>query len=84
MKSPHKTKSSSNEETPDTPGLAVRRIAAEIIEGVLRRNRALDELLDSGEDGAALTALPDRDRALTRALVAVVLRRLGTVRHLLE
>jgi 16S rRNA (cytosine967-C5)-methyltransferase len=84
LKSPHKTKSSSNEETPDPPGLAVRRIAAEIIEGVLRRNRALDELLDSGEDGAALTALPDRDRALTRALVAVVLRRLGTVRHLLE
>jgi 16S rRNA (cytosine967-C5)-methyltransferase len=74
----------SDEETPETPGLAVRRIAAEIIEGVLRRNRALDELLDSGAEGAALTALPDRDRALTRALVAVVLRRLGTVRHLLE
>ena len=30
-----------------------------------------------------MPALPDRDRALTRALVAIVLRRLGSLRHLL-
>jgi 16S rRNA (cytosine967-C5)-methyltransferase len=83
LKSPHKPKASS-EETSDTPGLAVRRIAADIVEGVLRRNRPLDELLDSADGAAALTALSDRDRALTRALVFVVLRRLGTLRHLLE
>jgi len=60
--------------------LAVRRIAADILDGVLRRHRSLDELIDgSGELGR----LEDRDRALTRALVAVVLRRLGTLRHLL-
>src|SRR5262249_8364691 len=29
-----------------------------------------------------LSSLPERDRALTRALVAIVLRRLGTLRHL--
>ena len=65
------------------PGLAVRRIAADIIDGVLRRNRSLDEQLDGGKSNAALAALPDRDRALARALVAMVLRRLGTLRHLI-
>jgi 16S rRNA (cytosine967-C5)-methyltransferase len=64
----------------EVAGLPVRRIAADILDGVLRRHRSLDELIDgSGELGR----LEDRDRALTRALVAVVLRRLGTLRHLL-
>lgn len=62
------------------PGFEVRRIAAEVIDGVLRRRRALDELLDTTRDFARLE---ERDRGLTRALVSVVLRRLGTLRHLL-
>ncbi len=62
------------------PGLEARRIAADIIDGVLRRRRALDELLDSTRE---LDRLEERDRALTRALVGTVLRRLGTLRHLL-
>jgi 16S rRNA (cytosine967-C5)-methyltransferase len=67
---------------PDSaPGLAARRVAAEIVDGVLRRRRALDEQLDSSKD---LAALPERDRALVRALVGVVLRRLGTLRHLVS
>ncbi|HTS40917.1 MAG TPA: transcription antitermination factor NusB [Xanthobacteraceae bacterium] len=65
---------------PPVPGLAVRRIAAEIIDGVLRRKRTLDEQLD---DQVALRAFSERDRALLRRLVATVLRRLGTLRHLL-
>jgi 16S rRNA (cytosine967-C5)-methyltransferase len=65
--------------TPDVPGFAARRAAADIIEGVIRRRRALDEVLDSMHE---LDALEDRDRALTRALAATVLRRLGTLRHL--
>jgi 16S rRNA (cytosine967-C5)-methyltransferase len=67
------------------PGLAVRRIAADIVDGVLRRRRALDELLDGADarTSAALASLDDRDRALTRALVATVLRRLGALRHLI-
>jgi 16S rRNA (cytosine967-C5)-methyltransferase len=69
----------------DVPGFAVRRIAADLIEGVLRRHRALDELLDgAGTHSAGLNSLPERDRALARALVATVLRRLGTLRHLLS
>ena len=65
--------------TPEPAGLAARRIAADILDGVLRRHRPLDEQLD----GANLSSLPERDRGLTRALVATVLRRLGTLRHLL-
>ncbi len=66
--------------SPEPPGLAARRIAAEIIEGVLRRARPLDEQLEA-HPGLALLA--DRDRALARRLIATVLRRLGTLRHLL-
>jgi 16S rRNA (cytosine967-C5)-methyltransferase len=65
------------------PGFAVRSIAADIVEGVLRRHRSLDEQFDGGGANSGLVALADRDRALTRALVATVLRRLGTLRHLL-
>ena len=68
----------------DVPGLAVRRIAAAMIDGVLRKHRALDELLDAaGADRVGFAALADRDRALVRALIGIVLRRLGTLRHLL-
>src|SRR4051812_25191892 len=65
----------------DPPGLAARRVAAEILEGVLRRGRPLDDQLE-GHPG--LAALADRDRALARRLIATVLRRLGTLRHLLS
>ncbi|MBX9844535.1 MAG: MFS transporter [Xanthobacteraceae bacterium] len=61
------------------PGLPARRIAADIIGGVLRKRRPLDELLEA----SGLGALPERDRALARTIVATVLRRLGTLRHLL-
>ena len=68
---------------PNPPGLAVRRIAADIVDGVLRRRRPLDEQLEGANVQPGLAGLPDRDRALVRALVAVVLRRLGSLRHLL-
>jgi 16S rRNA (cytosine967-C5)-methyltransferase len=62
------------------PGLAARRIAADILEGITKRRRPLDELFDT----AGLEALEDeRDRALVRAIVATSVRRLGTLRHLL-
>jgi 16S rRNA (cytosine967-C5)-methyltransferase len=64
----------------DVPGLAVRLLAADILDGVLRQHRALDELLESTR---GLAALAKRDRALLRALLGVVVRRLGTLRHLL-
>jgi 16S rRNA (cytosine967-C5)-methyltransferase len=61
------------------PGLAVRRAAATVIDGVLRRRRPLDEVLD---DAHTLADFDDRDRALARALIGTVLRRLGSLRHL--
>jgi 16S rRNA (cytosine967-C5)-methyltransferase len=67
---------------PEPPGLPARRTAAEILDGVLRRHRPLDELLDVAAH-PGLGALADRDRALVRHLVATVLRRLGTLRHIL-
>ena len=67
---------------PEVPGLAARRIAADILDGVLRRRIALDELLSGKNAHPGLPALADRDRALTRRLAATVLRRLGTLRHL--
>ena len=65
----------------DVPGLPARRLAADIVDGVLRRRRPLDEQF--GDASATLAALPERDRALVRALTATVLRRLGSLRHLL-
>src|SRR5262252_1681684 len=68
----------------EVPGLAVRRVAADLLDGVLWRHRPLDEQLEGGgEVSSAFAALEERDRALARKLVGTVLRRLGTLRHLL-
>ncbi len=64
----------------EAPGFAVRRLAADMIDSVLRRHRGLDELLDSTRE---FVSLAERDRALVRVLVATVLRRRGTLRHIL-
>jgi 16S rRNA (cytosine967-C5)-methyltransferase len=66
--------------TSPPPGLLARRLAAEIVGGVLRQRRPLDEQLANSSVGA----LPERDRALVRAIVATVLRRLGSLRHLIS
>jgi 16S rRNA (cytosine967-C5)-methyltransferase len=68
----------------EPPGLPARRIAAEILDGVLRRRRALDELLDGRQAPVGLDALSDRDRALVRHIVATALRRLGSLRQVLD
>jgi 16S rRNA (cytosine967-C5)-methyltransferase len=68
----------------EVPGLTARRIAADIIDNVIRRNRPLDGELDGVEAHPGLAALADRDRALVRKLAATVLRRIGSLRHLLR
>ena len=68
----------------EVPGLAARRIAADILDNVLRRHRPLDAELDGPEAHPGLGGLAERDRALVRKLVATVLRRIGTLRHLLH
>ena len=68
----------------EVPGLAARRIAADILDGVLHRHRTLDEQLDGAAAHPGLKTLADRDRALMRRLVATILRRLGTLGHVLS
>ena len=65
-------------------GLAARRIAADILDGVLHKHRTLDDQLDGAGAHPGLKTLADRDRALMRRLVATILRRLGTLGHLLS
>ena len=64
----------------EVPGLAARMAAANILDAVLRSKRPLDEQLEAAD----LSELADRDRALVRHIVATTLRRLGTIRHLLN
>ena len=65
------------------PGLPARKIAADILDTVLRKRRPLDEQFDGAAAHHAFAALPERDRALVRHIVATALRRLGTLRHLI-
>ncbi len=67
----------------EVPGLAARRVAADMLDAVLRQHRPLDDQFDGAGANAGFAGLPDRDRALSRALVATALRRLGTLRHLI-
>jgi 16S rRNA (cytosine967-C5)-methyltransferase len=69
--------------SPEAAGLPARLAAAGILDGVLRRNRPLDEQLDGTHAHLGLAALSERDRALVRRIVATTLRRLGTLRHVL-
>ena len=68
----------------EVPGLAARRIAADILDGVLHKRRTLDDQLDGAAAHPGLKTLSDRDRALMRRLVATILRRLGTLGHVLS
>src|SRR5450631_1119272 len=68
----------------EVPGLAARRIAADLLDGVLHKQRTLDDQLDGTGAHPGLKILADRDRALMRRLVATILRRLGTLGHVLS
>lgn len=68
----------------EAPGLTARRTAAEILEAVLRNRQPLDEQLSGKTAHAGFLALDDRDRALVRNIVATTLRRLGSLRYLLN
>jgi 16S rRNA (cytosine967-C5)-methyltransferase len=65
------------------PGLACRRVAAEVLEGVLHGGRSLDVQLDGTRPHLGMGALAERDRALARRIVTTTLRRLGTLRVLI-
>jgi 16S rRNA (cytosine967-C5)-methyltransferase len=64
-------------------GLTARRLAAEIIEEVMRRRLPLDERLESLSSRPEYLALAPNDRGLTRAIATSAFRRLGTIRKAL-
>lgn len=68
---------------PLPPGLAVRLAAAQILSETLTQGRPLDDQFTGETPHARLSGLDARDRALTRSIATVALRRLGTIRKAL-
>ena len=75
-----------DEETRDSPaareaqvGLPARRAAAELLSAVIDKKQPLDDVLGRSLDRGWMFDLPQRDRALARAIVATSLRRRGQI-----
>jgi 16S rRNA (cytosine967-C5)-methyltransferase len=68
---------------PDPPGLGARRLAVHLIEAVLVSSRALDDALETANRDESLARLEARDRGFARLIAATVLRRLGSLDHVL-
>ncbi|MCJ7599415.1 MAG: MFS transporter, partial [Methyloceanibacter sp.] len=64
-------------------GLPARRAAVELLIAVLEKKQSLDEVLGRSLATGWLLNLPQRDRALMRAIVATSLRRRGQIDHVL-
>ena len=65
-------------------GLPARRAAVELLLAVLVKKQALDDVLGRSLAVGWMLNLPQRDRALTRAIVATSLRRRGQIDQVLE
>jgi 16S rRNA (cytosine967-C5)-methyltransferase len=64
-------------------GLPARRAAVELLAAVLQKRQPLDDILGRSLDRGSMGDLPQRDRALTRAIVAASLRRKGQLDRVL-
>ncbi|MGH6830185.1 MAG: MFS transporter, partial [Methylocella sp.] len=64
----------------ECPGLAARLAAAAILNDIVARCHPLDECFSGTTILSRLSGLESRDIALTRSIVTVALRRLGTIR----
>ncbi len=64
----------------DCPGLAARLAAGAILNDIVSRYHPLDECFSGTAILSRLGGLEPRDIALTRSIVTVALRRLGTIR----
>jgi len=64
-------------------GLPARRAAVELLAAVLQKKQPLDDILGRSLDKGSMFDLPQRDRALTRAIVGTSLRRKGQLDHVL-
>jgi 16S rRNA (cytosine967-C5)-methyltransferase len=65
-------------------GLPARRAAVELLAAVLQKKQPLDDILGRSLDKGSMFDLPQRDRALARAIVATSLRRKGQLDHVLD
>jgi len=69
-------------EAPD--GLSARRLAVDLVAGVLAMRRPLEHTLALKMRNGELARLDARDRGLARMVAATVLRRLGELEHVLN
>ncbi len=83
MRPPRPTIRPAAQEAMTVPGLAARVAAAAILRDVVAGGHTLDELFAAGAGLSRLAGLAPRDIALTRSIVTVALRRLGTIRQAL-
>ncbi|MBX3512496.1 MAG: methyltransferase domain-containing protein [Xanthobacteraceae bacterium] len=68
----------------EAPGLTARRFAADALLAILHGRRALEDVFEHGETGRQFRALDERDRALSRMIVATALRRAGSLQAVIE
>jgi 16S rRNA (cytosine967-C5)-methyltransferase len=80
-----------DEETRDSPaareaqvGLPARRAAIELLSAVIDKRQPLDDILSRSLATGWMFDLPQRDRALARAIVATSLRRRGEIDRVLD
>jgi 16S rRNA (cytosine967-C5)-methyltransferase len=83
MRPPRPAPRPTAQEVKAVPGLAARVAAAAILRDVTVGGHTLDELFAAASGLARLAGLAPRDIALTRSIVTVALRRLGTIRQAL-
>jgi 16S rRNA (cytosine967-C5)-methyltransferase len=83
IKPPRPAMRAASQESMLVPGLAARLAAAAILRDVISGGHTLDELFAAGVGLSRLAGLAPRDVALTRSIVTVALRRLGTIRQAL-
>lgn len=69
---------------PQQPGFLARKAALTIVTDVLDKQVLLDEALSDAIQNGLLKELDQRDRALTRAIAAMTLRRFGQIRKIMR
>jgi 16S rRNA (cytosine967-C5)-methyltransferase len=77
-------KRKANDFEDDAPGLTARRFAADALLAILHQRRSLEDAFESGALGETFRSLEERDRALSRMIVATALRRVGSLQTVLE
>ena len=70
-----------SQDSETTDGMLTRICAVSMLDDVLQRKQALDQVLEQND---VFKSLPSRDKAFTRMMVSTALRRLGQIDDLIE